>query len=72
MEETLVTQTASDRSHLPELPLVEMYLLAQVILYGSVTSVIQLRAFYKDGGVRVLNGHIMSFLNLLAALNRWV
>ena len=52
-----------DRLGLPELTLVEMYLLAPVRLYGSV---IKLRPFEKDGDVRILNGHLIAFLQLSA------
>ena len=50
-----------DRLNLPELTLVEMYLIAPIRLYGSV---IKLKAFEKDGDVRVLNGHIIAFQQL--------
>ena len=50
-----------DRLQLPDLSLVEMYLLSPVRLYGSV---IKLKAFEKDGDVRVLNGHMIAFLQL--------
>jgi len=53
-----------DRLGLPELTLVEMYLLAPVRLYGSV---IKLKPFEKEGDVRVLNGHIIAFQQLSAA-----
>ena len=52
-----------DRLGLPELTLVEMYLLSPVRLYGSV---IKLRPFEKDGDVRILNGHLIAFLQLSA------
>ena len=53
-----------DRLMLPELTLVELYLISPVRLYGSV---IKLQAFNTEQDVRVLNGHLIAFMQLNSA-----